>query len=48
MSGSVRLEISGAFALVNLSHPGKLNAMSRAMWRELRVVFSSMQQISSP
>lgn len=46
MSGSVRLEISGAFARVNLSHPGKLNAMSRAMWRELRVVFSSLQQNS--
>jgi enoyl-CoA hydratase/carnithine racemase len=29
---------------VTLSHPGKLNAMSRAMWRELRAVFERIQQ----
>lgn len=46
MSGSVLLEISGAVALVSLSHPGKLNAMSRAMWRDLRVVFEAIQQSS--
>ncbi|MHB1198851.1 MAG: enoyl-CoA hydratase/isomerase family protein [Polaromonas sp.] len=46
MSGSVLLEISGSVALVSLSHPGKLNAMSRAMWRELHAVFSSLQQNS--
>ena len=31
-------------AHVVLSHPGKLNAMSRAMWRELRSVFESLQR----
>jgi enoyl-CoA hydratase/carnithine racemase len=30
-----------------VSHPGKLNAMSRAMWRELRAVFSLIQQDSA-
>ncbi|MDD5335774.1 MAG: enoyl-CoA hydratase/isomerase family protein [Rhodoferax sp.] len=44
MSGSVRLAISGPVASVTLSHPGKLNAMSRLMWRQLRSVFESIQQ----
>ncbi|MEO6973212.1 MAG: enoyl-CoA hydratase/isomerase family protein [Rhodoferax sp.] len=44
MSGAVSVEIAGPVASVTLSHPGKLNAMSRAMWRELRAVFESIQQ----
>lgn len=28
---------------VTLSHPGKFNAMSRAMWRELKAVFTTLQ-----
>lgn len=28
---------------ITLSHPGKFNAMSRAMWRELKVVFTAIQ-----
>lgn len=44
MSGAVSLDISGAVAFVTLSHPGKFNAMSRAMWRQLRAVFASVQQ----
>lgn len=48
MSGTVLLEISDTVALVSLSHPGKLNAMSRAMWRELRAVFSSLEQNGAP
>ncbi len=28
---------------VVLSHPGRLNAMSRAMWRQLRAVFEQVQ-----
>jgi len=43
MSGSIRFERQGALALVTLSHPGKFNAMSRAMWRELRRVFLAIQ-----
>lgn len=46
MSGSVSLEVAGSVAVVTLSHPGKLNAMSRAMWRELRAVFETIQQDS--
>lgn len=47
MSGAVRMDISGSVAWVTLSHPGKLNAMSLAMWRELRVVFEAIQQGSA-
>jgi enoyl-CoA hydratase len=28
---------------ITLSHPGKFNAMSRAMWRELKAVFTAIQ-----
>ena len=44
MSGHVRLKIDGAVARVTLSNPAKFNAMSRAMWRELRQVFTALQQ----
>ena len=44
MSGAVLLEISGSLATVTLSHPGKFNAMSRLMWRELRTAFEALQQ----
>lgn len=47
MSGAVSLDISGAVAFVTLSHPGKFNAMSRAMWRDLRAVFASIQKNSA-
>ena len=43
MSAGVFLESSGHVARVTLSHPGKFNAMSRAMWRELKAVFDSLQ-----
>ncbi|MGH8833181.1 MAG: enoyl-CoA hydratase/isomerase family protein, partial [Polaromonas sp.] len=46
MSGVVLMETSGSVAFVTLSHPGKLNAMSRVMWRELRAVFETLQQDS--
>ena len=41
--GSVSLDITGHTARVTLCHPGKFNAMSRAMWRELRAVFEGLQ-----
>lgn len=44
MNGSVSLAISGRLARVTLAHPGKFNAMSRAMWRQLRVVFEDLQK----
>ena len=37
--GQVLLHGDGPLACVTLSHPGKLNAMSRAMWLQLREVF---------
>ena len=45
--GSISLNISDGVARVTLSHPDKLNAMSRVMWRQLRDVFSSVQQDQS-
>jgi enoyl-CoA hydratase/carnithine racemase len=42
MPGQVLLRGEGAIARVTLSHPGKLNAMSRDMWRELRAVFETV------
>jgi enoyl-CoA hydratase/carnithine racemase len=42
MPGHIQLHCQGALATVTLSHPGKLNAMSRSMWRELRAVFADL------
>jgi enoyl-CoA hydratase/carnithine racemase len=44
MPGQVRLALLGPVARVTLSHPGKLDAMSRAMWGELRDAFTAIQQ----
>ncbi|NDP63487.1 enoyl-CoA hydratase/isomerase family protein [Polaromonas sp.] len=46
MSSAVLFEVSGFLATVTLSHPGKFNAMSRLMWRELRAAFAAIQQRS--
>ncbi|MBA3772521.1 MAG: enoyl-CoA hydratase/isomerase family protein [Ramlibacter sp.] len=43
MPGQIQFSEEGAIALVTLSYPGKLNAMARAMWRELRAVFHRIQ-----
>ncbi len=43
MSGQVRLQTEGALAFVSLSNPGKLNAMSRAMWLQLCILFEDLQ-----
>lgn len=47
MTGQVKLAIDGPLATVTLSHPGKLNAMSRVMWHELRAVFETLQRHSA-
>lgn len=47
MSGSIQCERQGVMAWVTLSHSGKFNAMSRAMWRELRAVFTDLQADAS-
>jgi len=44
MSGTVQLSSQGPVARVTLSNPAKFNAMSRAMWRELKTVFDHLQQ----
>ena len=46
MSGQVLLAFSGQTAHVTLSHAGKFNAMSRAMWQQLRAVFEELQKSS--
>lgn len=43
-SGEVKVVQHGAWAHVVLEHPGKFNAMSRQMWRELQQVFSVLHQ----
>lgn len=43
MPGIIKLEYEGPLAFVNLSNPAKLNAMTRAMWRELAVIFGTIQ-----
>lgn len=43
MPGQVLCNIEGPLARVCLSHEGKFNAMSRAMWRSLREVFLNLQ-----
>ncbi len=43
MTGRVLLANTAAVAMVTLSHVGKLNAMSRAMWCELRGAFDSIR-----
>ncbi len=40
--GAVTVSVAGRLASVTLLNPAKLNAMSRAMWRELRSVFQAI------
>ena len=42
--GCIQLALQGAIAHVSISHVPRFNAMSRAMWRELRSVFESIQR----
>lgn len=47
MSGEVVMDAGeGGVVHVILRHAGRLNAMSRAMWRQLRLVFEDIQQRS--
>lgn len=45
MSGEVRVDLAGRVARVTLSHNGKLNAMSRNMWRALRDQFLALRDL---
>lgn len=42
-SARVRIEVHGAWAVVTLDHPARFNAMSRAMWEQLRAVFEHVR-----
>jgi enoyl-CoA hydratase/carnithine racemase len=44
MPACIKFDHSGAVAKVTISYPKRFNAMSRAMWRELRSVFESIQR----
>jgi enoyl-CoA hydratase len=50
MSGRVRLQPADAagIARVLISHPGKLNALSVAMWHELRAIFDALNTAEAP
>ena len=43
MAGAVQLDLHDRIARVTVCHPGKFNAMSRAMWRELKAVIDGLQ-----
>lgn len=48
MSGEVCMAVGeGGVVRVTLRHTGRLNAMSRTMWRQLRSVFESIQRSTS-
>ena len=42
MSGQIHCQLEGAVARVTLVHVGKVNAMTRSMWRELVKVFRDL------
>lgn len=44
MSGAIQVDTHGVWAQVVIAHPGKFNAMSRSMWRDLRTAFEGLQQ----
>jgi len=46
----IRLEPADAagIATLRIANPGKMNALSLAMWRELRAVFDSLQHADEP
>ena len=42
VTGTVDFQFDGALALVTLCQPGRFNAMSRAMWRQLELGFAEL------
>jgi enoyl-CoA hydratase/carnithine racemase len=47
MQSGILLERSGPVTTVVLNNPGKLNAMSRSMWRDLKRAFEAIQADTS-
>lgn len=43
-AGQVLLETKAHIAWVTLSHPGKLNALSAGMWRQIQDIFTTLSQ----
>jgi len=43
-AAEIRVEREGALALVTLSNPARLNAMTRGMWLQLRAAFAELQE----
>ena len=43
MLGAIQWQVQGSVATVTLSNPQKMNAMTRAMWRQLREAFQRIQ-----
>src|SRR5690606_2365272 len=41
-TGHVLCDLQGAIAFVTLSHPGRLNAITVAMWHQLAEIFSGL------
>jgi enoyl-CoA hydratase len=46
MSARIKFEQSAGVAHVTLSYPKRFNAMSRAMWRDLRTIFERIQDMA--
>ena len=46
MAGNIQVVKDGYLVWVTLDHPGKFNAMSRAMWRALKGAFEGIQRDS--
>ena len=40
----IELQGEGSLAIVTMEHAGKFNALTRAMWQQLRAVFEEVQQ----
>lgn len=47
MAGRVSYSVEGALASVLISHAGKFNAMSRGMWRDLKLAFDELAQLDT-
>lgn len=47
MSAHIHYEAHQGVAVVTISYPERFNAMSRAMWRELKTVFETIQRDAS-
>lgn len=45
MTGHIEFKLLSGVACVTISRPGRFNAMSRLMWRELREVFQRIQNL---